>query len=141
MAARGLDRSGGGKVGGVYFLPRWRRRLARGSPTLGRVDPMKVGEEVAHMRLNLRLTVQVALLACGFLLVGMFVVTVPHHATSTGPYQSALTTMGAATAAAAEIGCNNETCEFFAHQFRCVGGVSGARCKKSGGTCTDVICG
>ena len=93
------------------------------------------------MRPNLRLIVQVALLASLFLLLGMFVGTAPPHAAQTGPYQSALATMGIATADAAAGGCNNETCEFFPPQYRCVGGVVGSRCKKSGGTCTDVSCG
>jgi hypothetical protein len=68
-------------------------------------------------------------------LVGMFVTSAPKSAAS-GPYQSALSSVGVATAEAAK--CANRVCEFASPGFVCTEG-SGTKCVFSGG-CTTVSC-
>ena len=68
-------------------------------------------------------------------LVGMFVSAGP-HSTARGPYQSALSSVGVATAEAAK--CANRACEFASPGFVCTEG-SGTKCVFGGG-CTTVAC-
>ena len=78
----------------------------------------------------------VFVLAFAMALVGMFVSTGP-KATARGPYQSALASVGVATAEAAK--CANRACEFASPGYVCTEG-SGTKCQFSGG-CTTVACG
>jgi hypothetical protein len=84
---------------------------------------------------RLRLTAFVLVLAFAMTLVGMFVTSAP-KATATGPYQSALSSVGVATAEAAK--CANRMCEFASPGFVCTEG-SGTKCVFGGG-CTTVSC-
>lgn len=88
------------------------------------------------MTSRLKLTAFVLVLAFAMTLVGMFVTTGP-KATATGPYQSALSSVGVATAEAAR--CANRACEFASPGFVCTEG-SGTKCVFKGG-CTTVACG
>ena len=87
------------------------------------------------MTSRLKLTTFVLVLAFAMTLVGMFVTSGP-KATATGPYQSALSSVGVATAEAAK--CANRMCEFAHPGFVCTEG-SGTKCVFSGG-CTTVSC-
>ena len=78
----------------------------------------------------------VFVLAFAMTLVGMFVTSGP-KATASSPYQSALSSVGVATAEAAH--CANRACEFASPGFVCTEG-SGTKCRFSGG-CTTVACG
>lgn len=69
-------------------------------------------------------------------LVGMFVTSAPKSAAS-GPYQSALSSVGVATAEAGN--CANRACEFASPGYVCTEG-SGTKCRFSGG-CVTVSCG
>jgi hypothetical protein len=80
----------------------------------------------------------VLVLAFAMTLVGMFVTTGP-KATATGPYQSALSSVGVATAEAAKHhNCANRACEFASPGYVCLEG-SGTKCVFSGG-CQTVSC-
>jgi hypothetical protein len=81
-------------------------------------------------RLKLILFVLVAMT-----LVGMFVSAGP-KTTATGPYPSALSSVGVATAEAAK--CANRACEFASPGYVCTEG-SGTKCVFGGG-CTTVAC-
>jgi hypothetical protein len=87
------------------------------------------------MTSRLKLTAFVLVLAFAMTLVGMFVTTAP-KATATGPYQSALASVGVATAEAAK--CANRACEFAHPGYVCLEGI-GTRCQFGGG-CTTVAC-
>jgi len=89
------------------------------------------------MTSRLKLTAFVLVLAFAMTLVGMFVTTGP-KATATGPYQSALSSVGVATAEAAKKNCANRACEFASPGYVCLEG-SGTKCVFSGG-CTTVSC-
>ena len=77
----------------------------------------------------------VLVLAFAMTLVGMFVSSGP-NATAKGPYQSALSSVGVATAEAAK--CANRACEFASPGYVCTEG-SGTKCQFGGG-CTTVAC-
>ena len=68
-------------------------------------------------------------------LVGMFVPAGP-SATVKSPYQSALSSVGVATAEASK--CANRMCEFASPGYVCTEG-SGTKCQFGGG-CTTVAC-
>lgn len=87
------------------------------------------------MTSRLKLTGLVLVLAFALTLVGMFVSS-GSKATAKGPYQSALTSVGVATAEAAK--CANRVCEFASPGYVCTEG-SGTKCVFSGG-CTTVSC-
>ncbi|HEY3156523.1 MAG TPA: hypothetical protein VGK76_07885 [Candidatus Eisenbacteria bacterium] len=90
------------------------------------------------MTSRLKLTAFVLVLAFALTLVGMFVTTGP-KATATGPYQSALSGVGVATAeAASKKKCANRACEFASPGYVCLEG-SGTTCVFSGG-CQTVSC-
>jgi len=82
-----------------------------------------------------KLTAFVLVLVFAMTLVGMFA-TSGQKASATGPYQSALSSVGVATAEAAK--CANRMCEFASPGFVCTEG-SGSKCVFSGG-CTTVAC-
>lgn len=82
-----------------------------------------------------KLLAVVLVLAFAITLVGMFVTTGP-KATATGPYQSALSSVGVATAEAAK--CANRACEFAHPGYVCTEG-SGTKCVFNHG-CTTVSC-
>jgi hypothetical protein len=77
----------------------------------------------------------VLVFAFALTLVGMFVSAGP-TATAKGPYQSALSSVGVATAEAAK--CANRMCEFASPGYVCTEG-SGTKCQFGGG-CTTVAC-
>ncbi len=87
------------------------------------------------MTSRLKLTAFVLVLAFAMTLVGMFVTTGP-KATATGPYQSALSSVGVATAEGAR--CANRACEFASPGYVCLEG-SGTKCVFKNG-CTTVSC-
>jgi len=89
------------------------------------------------MTSRLKLTTFVLVLAFAMTLVGMFVTTGP-KATATGPYQSALSSVGVATAEAAKSHCANRACEFASPGYVCLEG-GGTKCVFSGG-CKTVSC-
>lgn len=90
------------------------------------------------MTSRLKLTAFVLVLAFAMTLVGMFVTTAPKSA-ATGPYQSALSSVGVATAEAArKPHCANRACEFASPGYVCLEG-SGTTCVFSGG-CKTVSC-
>jgi hypothetical protein len=82
-----------------------------------------------------RLMAVILVLAVAMTLVGMFVSS-GSKATARGPYQSALSSVGVATAEAAK--CANRACEFASPGYVCTEG-SGTKCVFSGG-CTTVAC-
>ncbi len=86
------------------------------------------------MTSRLKLTAFLAL-AIVLALVGMFVPT-GSKSTAKGPYQSALASVGVATAEAAK--CANRACEFASPGYVCLEG-SGTKCVFGGG-CTTVAC-
>lgn len=88
------------------------------------------------MNPRLKLLTFVLFLAFAFTLVGMFVTTTA-KAPAKGPYQSALASVGVATAEAA--GCANRACEFASPGYVCSEGF-GTRCRLQNG-CTTVACG
>jgi hypothetical protein len=88
------------------------------------------------MTSRVKLMAFVLVLAIAMTLVGMFV-TSGSKATATGPYQSALSSVGVATAEAGN--CANRACEFASPGYVCTEG-SGTKCRFSGG-CTTVACG
>jgi hypothetical protein len=88
------------------------------------------------MTSRLKLTAFVLVLAFAMTLVGMFV-TSGTKETARGPYQSALSSVGVATAEAAK--CANRACEFASPGYVCSEG-SGTKCRLSGG-CVTVACG
>ena len=79
----------------------------------------------------------VAILVFALTLVGMIVSGGP-RTNANGPYQSALSSIGVATAEAAH--CANRSCTFASPGYTC-SESSGSRCRLSGGTCTTVSCG
>jgi len=83
-----------------------------------------------------KLTAFVLAFAVALTLVGMFVTSGP-RATANSPYQSALSSVGVATAEAGN--CANRACEFASPGYICAEG-SGTKCRFSGG-CTTVACG
>ena len=85
---------------------------------------------------RLKFTAIVLALAFALTLVGMFVSSAP-NATARSPYQSALASVGVATAEAARH-CDNRMCEFASPGFVCSEG-NGTKCVFSGG-CTTVSC-
>ena len=87
------------------------------------------------MTSRIKLTAFVLVLVFAMTLVGMFAYGAP-KTTATGPYQSALASVGVATAEAAK--CANRACEFASPGFVCLEG-SGTRCVFGGG-CTTVSC-
>jgi hypothetical protein len=89
------------------------------------------------MTTRMKLLSLVLALAFAMTFVGMFVST-GTKATAKGPYQSALASVGVATAEAAR--CANRACEFASPGFVCSEG-SGSKCRLSGGSCTTVSCG
>ena len=84
---------------------------------------------------HLKLTASVLVLVFAMTLVGMFVTSGP-KSTATSPYQSALSSVGVATAEAAK--CANRACEFASPGYVCTEG-SGTKCQFGGG-CTTVAC-
>lgn len=89
------------------------------------------------MTSRFKLTTLVVILAFAMTLVGMFVSS-GSKATARGPYQSALSSVGVATAEAAKKNCANRACEFASPGYVCLEG-SGTKCVFSGG-CTTVSC-
>jgi hypothetical protein len=89
------------------------------------------------MTSRLKLTAIVLVFAFAMTLVGMFVST-GSKATAKGPYQSALASVGVATAEAARKNCANRACEFASPGYVCLEG-SGTKCVFGGG-CTTVSC-
>ncbi len=85
---------------------------------------------------RIKLMAFVLVLAFAMTLVGMFV-TSGQRTTATGPYQSALSSVGVATAEAGN--CANRACEFASPGYVCTEG-SGTKCRFSGG-CVTVSCG
>ncbi len=86
------------------------------------------------MTSRIKLATFVLVLACATL-VGMFVSS-GSKSTARGPYQSALSSVGVATAEAAK--CANRACEFASPGYVCLEG-SGTKCVFSGG-CHTVAC-
>ena len=82
-----------------------------------------------------KLTAFVLVLVFAMTLVGMFAYSAP-KTTATGPYQSALASVGVATAEAGN--CANRACEFASPGYVCLEGA-GTRCVFGGG-CTTVAC-
>jgi len=89
------------------------------------------------MTSRLKLTAFALVLVSAITLVGMFVTTGP-KAMATGPYYSALSSVGVATAEAAKRHCANRACEFASPGYVCLEG-SGTTCVFSGG-CKTVSC-
>ncbi|HTM00582.1 MAG TPA: hypothetical protein VL503_05610 [Candidatus Omnitrophota bacterium] len=87
------------------------------------------------MNSRLKLLSLVLILAFAMTLVGMFLTTTP-KSVAKGPYQSALASVGVATAEAAK--CANRACEFASPGYVCLEG-SGTKCVFGGG-CTTVAC-
>jgi hypothetical protein len=103
-------------------------------PTPGRVTRILVGKD-GTMTSRKNLTAFVLVLAFVMTLVGMFLTTAP-KATATGPYHSALSSVGVATAEAAT--CTNRACEFAHPGWFCDANI-GTNCVRSGG-CRTVAC-
>jgi len=103
-------------------------------PTTGRVTRIPVGKD-GDMTSRVKLTAFFLVLVFAMTLVGMFATGGP-KATATGPYQSALSSVGVATAEAAR--CANRACEFASPGWVCLEG-SGTKCVFSGG-CKTVSC-
>ena len=89
------------------------------------------------MTSRLKLTAFVLVRAFAMTLVGLFATTTP-KATAAGPYQSALSSGGVATAEASKKHCANRACEFASPGYVCLEG-SGTKCVFSGG-CQTVSC-
>ncbi|HMI32372.1 MAG TPA: hypothetical protein VK527_11600 [Candidatus Limnocylindrales bacterium] len=89
------------------------------------------------MASRVKLMAFVLVLAFAMTLVGMFVSAGP-KATASSPYQSALSSVGVATAEAAKKNCANRACEFASPGYVCLDG-GGTKCVFSGG-CTTVSC-
>lgn len=87
------------------------------------------------MTSRLKLGTLIGVLVLAMMLVGMFVHT-GSKSTASGPYQSALKSVGVATAEAAK--CANRACEFASPGYVCTEG-SGTKCQFGGG-CTTVSC-
>ena len=87
------------------------------------------------MTSRLKLSALILVLVFAMTLVGMFLHTGP-KATAKGPYQSALASVGVATAEAAR--CANRACEFASPGFVCSEGF-GSKCVLKNG-CTTVAC-
>jgi len=87
------------------------------------------------MTSRLKLGALIKVLMLTMTLVGMFVHT-GSKSTAKGPYQSALQSVGVATAEAAK--CANRACEFASPGYVCLEG-SGTKCVFGGG-CTTVAC-
>jgi hypothetical protein len=92
-------------------------------------------EEDGPMTSRLKLGALIGVLVLAMTLVGMFLSTGPKSAAH-GPYQSALSSVGVATAEAAR--CANRACEFASPGYVCLEG-SGTKCVFGGG-CTTVSC-
>jgi hypothetical protein len=89
------------------------------------------------MTSRLKLMAFVLIVAFVMTLVGMFVHAGP-SATAQGPYQSALSSVGVATAEAASKHCANRGCEFASPGWVCLEG-NGSKCVFSGG-CRTIAC-
>jgi hypothetical protein len=87
------------------------------------------------MTSRLKLGALIGVLVLAMTLVGMFLST-GSKSTAQGPYQSALSSVGVATAEAAK--CANRACEFASPGYVCLEG-SGTKCVFGGG-CTTVSC-
>ncbi|HMI32371.1 MAG TPA: hypothetical protein VK527_11595 [Candidatus Limnocylindrales bacterium] len=85
---------------------------------------------------RVKLMAFVLVLAIAMTLVGMFV-TSGTKATANSPYQSALSSVGVATAEAGN--CANRGCEFASPGYVCLEG-SGTKCRFNNG-CTTIACG
>lgn len=88
------------------------------------------------MTSRVKLTALILVLAVAMTVVGMFISSGPKAAP--GPYQSALSTVGVASAEAASHKCANRMCEFASPGFVCTEG-SGTTCQFGNG-CTTVSC-
>jgi len=88
---------------------------------------------------ELKLTARVIVLVLSLALLGMFVASGTPSAKATGPYQSALSSVGVATAEAAHGKCANHSCDFVPPAFSCVNENLGTTCVFSGG-CQTVAC-
>ena len=88
------------------------------------------------MASRVKLMAFVLVLAFAMTLVGMFVSAGP-KATASSPYQSALSSVGVATAEAGN--CANRGCEFASPGYVCLEG-SGTKCRFNNG-CTTIACG
>jgi hypothetical protein len=91
------------------------------------------------MTSELKLTARVIVLALSLTLLGMFVASGTPTVKAAGPYQSALSSVGVATAEAARKGCSNHSCDFVPPAFSCVNENLGTTCVFSGG-CQTVAC-
>ena len=90
------------------------------------------------MTSRVKLMVFVLVLAFAISLVGMFVSAGP-KTTASGPYQTALSSVGVATAEAAnKHNCANRMCEFASPGYVCTEAL-GTKCVFGGG-CTTVSC-
>jgi len=92
-------------------------------------------EKDGDMTSRLKLGALVGVLVLAMMLVGMFLST-GSKSVAKGPYQSALQSVGVATAEAAR--CANRACEFASPGYVCLEG-SGTKCVFGGG-CTTVSC-
>jgi len=88
------------------------------------------------MTSRIKLSAFVLVVAIALSVVGMFLSSGPKAAS--GPYQSALSSVGVASAEAANHKCANRMCEFASPGFVCTEGI-GTTCQFGGG-CTTVSC-
>ena len=87
----------------------------------------------------IRLTVRIVLFALALVLLGSFLAPTSSHAPPSGPYQSALSSMGTGTAWAAKRNCNSY-CEFIAPGFHCLNEAVNEKCVTGTSGCTTVAC-
>ena len=89
------------------------------------------------MTSRIRLSVMVLTIAAILILAGLFLSSGPRSA-GQGPYESALASIGVATAEAA--GCQGRACTFASPGFICTES-SGARCSRTKTGCETILCG
>ena len=105
-----------------------------GAPTITRAQSSVGRDGTMTPR---KFTAFVLVLVFALTLVGMFVHS-GSKATASSPYQSALSSVGVASAEAAKKNCANRACEFASPGYVCLEG-SGTKCVFGGG-CTTVSC-
>ena len=87
----------------------------------------------------IRLTARIVLFAAALTLLGSL--PAPNsHAPSTGPYQSALSSVGVGTVWAAKPNKCNSFCEFIAPGFHCLAEGTNSKCVTGTGGCQTVAC-
>ena len=86
--------------------------------------------------LMIRWTTRIAFFAVVLMLASF---PVPKHSHASGPYQSALSSVGVGTGWAAKKNCNSY-CEFIAPGFHCLNEGVNEKCQTGSGGCTTVAC-